>query len=207
MINKITICPDGHIIPESDCLGRTGENNATVLDFEFFKELNGESVNDFQKRLVAILPEGTLKYELDSKFTLPVELTQMTELALIVELVKDNDVLFKSCPHIFTFIDSGDNPEVNIIQAAVDSAKEKFTFDIAESLETATGEAQDGKTWDELNETVRDMSLESFITPMLGFFEEYHIPVETPEEPPEGGGEFPVEPENPNEGGIENVTE
>ncbi len=102
---------------------------------------------------------------------------------------------------------SGGEDAGGAIQEAIKAAQEEYRSDLETSLETARGENYDGKTWEELNETVRDMSLEPFITPMLGFFEEYHIPVETPEEPPEGGGEFPVEPENPNEGGTENVTE
>lgn len=154
MINKITICPDGHIIPDSDCLGRTGENNATVLRFDFFEDLNGKSVSDFQKFLVVILPEGVLRYPIEGDFSVPEELTACDELAVLVEIKEDDELLFKSCPHIFTFIQTGDNPEVNVIQSAVDAAKKGCCDDLSSSLETATGEAQDGKTWDELNETV-----------------------------------------------------
>lgn len=154
MINKITICPDGHIIPDSDCLGRTGENNATVLRFDFFEDLNGKSVSDFQKFLVVILPEGVLRYPIEGDFSVPEELTVCDELAVLVEIREDDELLFKSCPHIFTFTQTGDNPEVNVIQSAVDAAKKGCCDDLSSSLETATGEAQGGKTWDELNETV-----------------------------------------------------
>lgn len=154
MINKITICPDGHIIPDSDCLGRTGENNATVLRFDFFEDLNGKSVSDFQKFLVVILPEGVLRYPIEGDFSVPEELTACDELAVLVEIKEDDELLFKSCPHIFTFIQTGDNPEVNVIQSAVDAAKKGCCDDLSSSLETATGEAQDGKTWEELNDDV-----------------------------------------------------
>lgn len=135
-------------------IGTTGEHNATVLRFGFFEKLNGELVSAFQKYLVAILPEGTLRYPIDGDFSVPEELTSASELVILIELEKNNEVLFKSYPHTFTFIESGDNPETNVIQIAVNSAKNEFSSELAESLEAATGEAQDGKTWDELNETV-----------------------------------------------------
>lgn len=81
MINVITICQDGHLIPESASLGRTGEHNATLLRFGFFEKLNGELVSAFQKYLVAILPEGTLRYRIAGDFSVPAELTSTPELA------------------------------------------------------------------------------------------------------------------------------
>lgn len=154
MINTITICPDGHLIPESDCLGRTGEHNATVLKFDFFEDLNGESISTLQKILVVILQEGVIRYPIDGAFNIPEELTVCDELVVLVEIKKDGEILFKSCPHTFKFVQSGDRPEVNLIQVVVDAAKKGCCDDLSSSLETATGEAQDGKTWDELNETV-----------------------------------------------------
>jgi hypothetical protein len=95
------------------------------------------------------------------------------------------------------------------IKVAVKQAKEEYRNELETSLETATGENYDGKTWDELNEAVGEMSLDSFIEPMFGFFEEYCVDFnETPVDPP--GGEFPIDPEIPiesEEGGDENVTE
>lgn len=155
MINIIRICPDGHVIPESDCLGRTGENNATVLRFSFFEELNGKSVSDFRKRLVAIFPEGVLKYELNGDFSLPGELTSSEELTLLIEILNSDEILFKSYPHTFNLIRSGDNPETNLLQAAADSARENCRSELETSIETATGESHDNKTWEELNETVK----------------------------------------------------
>lgn len=158
MINRITICADGHMIPEYDCLGRTGEHNATVLKFDFFEDLNGKSVSDFQKELVAILPEGVLRYPIEGDFSVPEELTVCDELIILVEIKEDGELLFKSCPHIFTFIQTEDDPEVNVIQSAVDAAKKACCDDLASSLETVTGENQDGKTWKELNDTVATLS-------------------------------------------------
>ena len=159
MINRITICADGHMIPEYDCLGRTGEHNATVLMFDFFEDLNGKSVSDFQKFLVVILPEGVLRYPIEGDFSVPEELTACDELAVLVEIKEDGELLFKSCPHIFTFTQTGDNPEVNVIQSAVDAAKKACCDDLASSLEAATDKTQTGKSWDELNETVSTLPL------------------------------------------------
>lgn len=154
MINVITVCSDGHIIPESDCLGRTGEHNATVLKFDFFEDLNGKSVSDFQKYIVAIFPEGTLRYHVESEFSVPEELTAHSELVILVELENNGEILFKSRPHTFTLTETGDNPEVDVIQNSVTAAKNEFSSELAESLQTATGDEHSDKTWDELKETV-----------------------------------------------------
>ena len=148
----ITNQPD---ISSSNIIGVTGENNATVLRFSFFEELNGKSVSDFRKRLVAIFPEGVLKYELDGDFSLPGELTSSEELTLLIEILNSDEILFKSYPHTFTLIRSGDNPETNLLQAAADSARENCRSELETSIETATGESHDNKTWEELNETVK----------------------------------------------------
>jgi hypothetical protein len=145
-------------ISSSNTIGVTGENNATVLRFSFFEELNGKSVSDFQKRLVAILPEGVLRYELDGDFSLPSELTASEELTLLVEILKGEEILLKSYPHTFTLIQSGDTSETNLIQSAVDSTREACRSELEESLETVTGESHDGKTWEELNDTVATLS-------------------------------------------------
>ena len=154
MINVITVCSDGHIIPESDCLGRTGEHNATVLKFDFFEDLNGKSVSDFQKYIVAIFPEDTLRYHVESEFSVPEELTAHSELVILVELENNGEILFKSRPHTFTLTETGDNPEVDVIQKSVTAAKNEFSSELAESLQTATGDEHSDKTWDELKETV-----------------------------------------------------
>ncbi len=107
MINNITVCPDGHIIPDSDSLGRTGEHNATVLNFLFFEKFNGEELKNFEKYLVALFPEGEKRYKLnDDKFQIPSELTEATEIYLRIDLEKGNEVLFKSEVKCFAFTDS-----------------------------------------------------------------------------------------------------
>lgn len=159
MINRITICLDGHIIPDSDCLGRTGEHNATVLQFSFFESLNGEAVAGLEKYLVAILPEGNLPFRISGDFPVPSVLTQLSELPVFVEIRKGTDVLFKSYTHIFTFADTGENKTVDTIGVAVSSAREEYRAELEDSLETATGENLDGKTWDELKDTVADMPI------------------------------------------------
>lgn len=206
MVNTIVICPDGHMIPESDCLGRTGEHNATVLRFEFFKELNGEAVAELEKNLVAVMPEGALPFRIDDDFYVPRTITLNPEIILFVEIKKGNDVLFKSIPHVFTLIDTGKTEGADIIGVATETVREECRAELAESLKTATGENYDGKTWDDMVETVRDMSIETFIEPMLGFFEEYYVDFnETPVDP-----DIPIDsdiPIEPDEGGDENVTE
>ena len=152
----ITNQPD---ISSSNIIGVTGENNATVLRFSFFEELNGKSVSDFRKRLVAILPEGVLKYELNGDLRLPRELTASEELTVLVEIFKGEDVLFKSYPHTFYLIDSGDKAESNLIQTAVDSIRESCRAELETSIETATGENHDNKTWEELNNTVAELPI------------------------------------------------
>lgn len=209
MINTITICPDGHMIPESDCLGRTGEHNATVLRFEFFKELNGKAVAELEKNLVAIIPEGALPFRINGDFSVPRTITLNPEVILFVEIKKGNDVLFKSIPHVFTLIDTGETEGADIIGAATETVREEYRAELLASLETATGENYDGKTWDEMVEAVRDMSLEPFIEPMFGFFEEYYVDFnETPVDP--DVPDIPITtdiPVEPDEGGDENVTE
>lgn len=98
---------------------------------------------------------------------------------------------------------SGGEDAGGAIQEAIKQAQEKYRSELETSLETATGENYDGKTWDELKDAVRDMSIEPFIEPMFEFFEEYAIDFETPDDPG-GGGTIP---EEPNEGDDENVTE
>ncbi|MEE0982006.1 MAG: hypothetical protein U0K91_09990 [Acutalibacteraceae bacterium] len=159
MVNTIVICPDGHMIPESDCLGRTGEHNATVLRFEFFKDLNGEAVAELEKNLVAVMPEGTLPFRIDGDFYVPRTITINPEVILFVEIKKGNEVLFKSTPHVFTLIDTGETEGTDIIGAATETVREECRAELAETLETATGESQEGKTWDELNAVVTDFAL------------------------------------------------
>lgn len=107
MINVISVCADGHILADSDSLGRTGENNATMLEFEFFDKLGGKIVSDFEKELVALFPEGEKAFSItDNEFYIPSELTQQTELVLRVDLKNGNDVLFRSEPKLFVFTDS-----------------------------------------------------------------------------------------------------
>lgn len=209
MVNTIVICPDGHMIPESDCLGRTGEHNATVLRFEFFKDLNGEAVAELEKNLVAIIPEGSLPFRIDGDFYVPRTITLNPEVILFVEIKKGNEVLFKSTPHVFTLIDTGETEGADIIGAATETVREEYRAELLASLETATGENYDSKTWDEMVDTVRDMSIEPFIEPMLGFFEEYYVDFnETPVNP--DVPVIPIDPDIPidsEEGGDENVTE
>lgn len=154
MINTIKICPDGHMIPESDCLGRTGERKATVLKFDIFEELNGKSASDFRKELVAVNSQGSFKYELADEFTIPIELTTDTELSLQVKLYDADELVFKSNPHIFNFVASIDDSGNNTIQSVVDEAKEAYRTSLASSVSVATGDDHSGKTWDELNDTV-----------------------------------------------------
>lgn len=158
MVNNIRICPDGHIIPDSDCLGRTGEHNATVLQFSFFDKLNGEDMSDFEKYLVAELPEGNFPLAIDGDFLVPNILTCNTELPMFVEIRKGESVLFRSYPHIFTFADTGGNSENDAIGMAMDSAREERRQELSAILAMATGEPQDGKTWDELKEVVFDVA-------------------------------------------------
>ena len=108
MYNRISVCQDGHLLPQSDTLGRVGEHNATVLRFTFFEELNGNFVSDFQKYLVVLFEEGEKSYLIgqDNKFEIPLELTESPELLIRVDLKKDKDVIFKSEPKLFTFADS-----------------------------------------------------------------------------------------------------
>ena len=108
MYNRISVCQDGHLLPQSDTLGRVGEHNATVLRFSFFEELNGKFVSDFQKYLVVLFEEGEKSYLIgqDNKFEIPLELTERPELLIRVDLKKDKDVIFKSEPKLFTFADS-----------------------------------------------------------------------------------------------------
>ncbi|MEE0981364.1 MAG: hypothetical protein U0K91_06745, partial [Acutalibacteraceae bacterium] len=161
MVNTIVICPDGHMIPESDCLGRTGEHNATVLRFEFFKDLNGEAVAELEKNLVAIIPEGSLPFRIDGDFYVPRTITLNPEVILFVEIKKGNDVLFKSIPHVFTLIDTGKTEDADIIGIATETVREECRAELAESLETATGENHDNKTWEELNNTVSTLPITS----------------------------------------------
>ncbi len=161
MVNTIVICPDGHMIPESDCLGRTGEHNATVLRFEFFKDLNGETVAELEKNLVAVMPEGALPFKINGDFYVPRTLTLNPEIILFVEIKKGNDVLFKSIPHVFTLIDTGKTEGADIIGTATETVREECRAELAESLETATGENHDNKTWEELNNTVSTLPITS----------------------------------------------
>lgn len=111
MINTITICPDGHLIPESDCLGRTGEHNATVLKFDFFEDLNGKSASEFEKFVVALFPEGEKPYAITgNRFELPSELTVYTEIILRVDMKIGNDVIFRTEPRLFILEDSDITP-------------------------------------------------------------------------------------------------
>lgn len=161
MVNTIVICPDGHMIPESDCLGRTGEHKATVLRFEFFKDLNGEAVAELEKNLVAVMPEGALPFRIDGDFYVPRTITLNPEIVMFVEIKKGNDVLFKSIPHVFTLIDTGKTEGADIIGAATETVREECRAELAESLETATGENHDNKTWEELNNTVSTLPITS----------------------------------------------
>lgn len=208
MINHVKICENGNVIPQSDNLGRTGEKNSTVLSVEFFETLNGKSVSDFEKNLVAVFSQGVMQFEIGDEFLLPAELTAETELVLLFQLEQDDNVVFKSCPHTFNLTPSGDTPEVDVIGAAVKSAQDRLRTELAEVVSFATGEENSDKTWPELKETVADLSVQSFIEPMFEFFEDYFGEYETPEDPG-GGGTIPVEPEIPiePEGDDENVTE
>ncbi|MBQ8574831.1 MAG: hypothetical protein IJ447_02145, partial [Clostridia bacterium] len=105
MLIKLNVFEDGNIyidngdsISSDNTIGRTGEHNATVLSFLFFEELNGEAVSGLEKKLVAVLDEGVIRYTLDGNFKLPKELTLSPELVLFVEIRKGEDVLFKSYP-------------------------------------------------------------------------------------------------------------
>lgn len=161
MVNTIVICPDGHMIPESDCLGRTGEHKATVLRFEFFKDLNGEAVAELEKNLVAVMSEGALPFRINGDFYVPRTITLNPEVILFVEIKKGNEVLFKSTPHVFTLIDTGETEGADIIGTAMETVREECRAELAESLETATGENHDNKTWEELNNTVSTLPITS----------------------------------------------
>jgi hypothetical protein len=110
----------------------------------------------------------------------------------------------------------GSNSNNDIIEATKEAAKEEYRIGLAGALKDATGESHDDKTWDELNEIIKGMSLDAFIEPMLNFFEEYDfnfnpgIPdvPDIPDIPIDP--DFPIDPEipiEPDEGGDENVTE
>ncbi len=95
-------------ISSDSTLGRVGEHNATALRFSFFEELNGKFVSDFQKYLVVLFVEGEKSYPIDdsNEFEIPSELTESPELLIRVDLKKDEDVIFKTEPKLFTFADS-----------------------------------------------------------------------------------------------------
>ncbi|MEE0981808.1 MAG: hypothetical protein U0K91_08990, partial [Acutalibacteraceae bacterium] len=78
---------------------------------------------------------------------------------LFVEIKKGNEVLFKSTPHVFTLIDTGETEGADIIGAATETVREECRAELAESLETATGESQEGKTWEELSEAVKEIPI------------------------------------------------
>lgn len=151
---RVQVNRDRSLFASCDNLGTVGEHNATVLSFSFFEELNGEAVSGLEKKLVAVLDEGVIRYTLDGNFKLPKELTLSPELLLFIEIKKGESVLFKSYPHTFTLAETGEGGTGDVISAAVENAQNEYRTDLAASLETATGEDHSGKTWDELNGTV-----------------------------------------------------
>lgn len=209
MLINIKVCKNRYIEPSRRYLGTTGEHNATVLRFVFFKELNGKLVSELKKELVAVNSKGSFPYEFTDEFSIPSELTTDTEISFQIKLYEGNTLVWKSVPHTFTLDQSIDDSGNNTIQSVVDEAKEAYRASLASSISVATGDDHSGKTWDEMVEAVRDMSLEPFIEPMLGFFEEYYVDFnETPVDP--DIPDIPIDPDIPaeqNEGGDENVTE
>lgn len=187
-----------------------------------FSFMNSDFVKD--KTVVAVFIRGDLEFAVEMKLigneykcNFPDELCDSAETYKLTVIAFTNDAEaptdFRSTTAYYgTIEDSGcDGTKFTPkhTETVFESVGHILVSELRTSLETATGESQEGKTWDEMVEAVRDMSIEPFIEPMLGFFEEYYMDFnETPVNPP--GGDIVIDPDIPaeqNEGGDENVTE
>ena len=99
MINNIRIFSDRCLIPDNDRIGVQGEINAEILRFIKPDKINGESIDNFDMRV--ILESAGERYKVDietDELPLAERYTGGDTLTVAVQFLKNNEVKWMSIP-------------------------------------------------------------------------------------------------------------
>lgn len=134
-------------------IGVVGDNNATTLVLKY-----SSGVPQGNKVIIFNNKNGNFPYNIiEDRVEIPKKVTTEEQLNFWIEISDENSTWYSE--KVKVKLHEGVKESKNILDELIKEGIEECRFELETSLETATGKNYDGKTWNELNDTVAELPI------------------------------------------------